>query len=283
MPPKLGIIAGGGPMPARLAEACRASGRPCFVIALEGEAAAATVADVPHAWFPLTAVGRILERLKEEGCVELVMLGAVRRPDIARLRWDWRVVRMLPRVLAAAARGDDRLARLIVTELEAEGFRVVGAHTVLETMLMPEGPLGRARPEPEDEADLARGIAIVQALGNADVGQAAIVCDGIVLGVEAIEGTDRLIARCASLKSEVEGRRRGVLVKLPKPMQERRVDLPVIGPTTIANAVAAGLAGIAVEARGTLLVEREQVTEAADAAGLFVIGIRPPPPPPAGS
>jgi hypothetical protein len=167
--------------------------------------------------------------------------------------------------------GDDGLFSAVAKELEIEGFCLLGAHELLDSeTTVPEGPLGRLKPNEEAEADIGRGIAIARALGALDIGQAVVVQQGLVLGVEAIEGTDALLARCATLKREGPG---GVLVKISKPRQDRRADLPTIGAGTVAAAAAAGLRGIAIEAGSTLLLDRAAIVAAADARKIFVVGI----------
>jgi hypothetical protein len=166
--------------------------------------------------------------------------------------------------------GDDGLLGAVVKALEAEGFRLRGIEEFLQDLLAEEGCFGRYQPDEAAWRDIRRGIDVVRAMGAADVGQATVIQDGLVLGVEALEGTDALLARCGPLRRAGPG---GVLVKLRKPGQERRADLPTIGVTTVQGAAAAGLRGIAVEAGGTLVVDVPAVTAAADGAGLFIIGI----------
>jgi DUF1009 family protein len=182
------------------------------------------------------------------------------------------MLRMLARVGVAAWQGDDGLLKAVVRILEEDGFEVVPSQAIVQDALPPPGLLGSHAPGPEARRDIARGIAVVRALGVVDVGQCAVVQQGLVLGVEAIEGTDALLARCALLRREGPG---GVLVKLVKPGQDRRVDLPTIGPVTVANALAAGLAGIAIEADGTIVVDRPATIAAADRGGLFLLAFRP--------
>jgi UDP-2,3-diacylglucosamine hydrolase len=272
MAARLGIIAGGGGLPQRLVEACRASGRDVFVLALEGAAEPDAVAGVPHAWCRLGAAAKGLDLLRAHGVAELVLAGGVRRPSLAMLRPDWRAARLFARI-GYRALGDDGLLSAIVAELEAEGFRVIGADEVLEGGLVPEGPLGVLRPDAQAQADIAHGFAVARALGALDIGQAVVVQQGLVLGVEAIEGTDALIERCARLRREGPG---GVLVKAEKPGQERRADRPVIGPQTVARVAAGGLRGIAIEAAATIVLDRDEVARAADRAGLFVVAVARP-------
>lgn len=267
---KVGIVAGGGDLPRRLVDACRAARIDVFVLALEGAAGPQTVADVPHAWCRLGAGGAALDMLRANEVTDLVFAGGVQRPTLASLRPDWRAAKFFAKV-GYRALGDDGLLSAIVKEVEAEGFRVHGAHQLLE-LLMPEGPLGAHTPDPGAQADIERGVRVARALGALDVGQAVVVQQGLVLGIEAIEGTDALLQRCAGLRREGAG---GVLVKVEKPGQERRMDLPTIGPDTVTAADNAGLRGIAVEAGGTLVLDRDDVIRRADAAGMFVVGIRP--------
>lgn len=271
MAAKLGIIAGGGALPRLLIAAARAAGRPVFVLALEGHCERATTVDVEHGWIRLGQVGTGIDLLKRAGVGELVMAGPVKRPSLLELRSDLRTARILARV-GRRAFGDDGLLGAVVQELEAEGFSIVAADTLLDGLLVPSGPLGRLQPDEAAAIDIERAVAVGQALGALDIGQAVIVQQGVVLGVEAAEGTDALIRRCGPLKLDGPG---GVLVKISKPGQERRVDLPTIGTATIAAAAAAGLRGIAVEAGCAHVIDRQVVAAAADAAGLFVIGIAP--------
>jgi DUF1009 family protein len=267
---RLGVLAGGGELPVRVIEACRASGRDVFVLAFEGQTDPATVEGTAHAWVRLGAVGDAFRQLRQAGVAEVVLAGPVRRPSLEDLRPDWRGAMFLARV-GARAFGDDGLLSAVVKELETEGFRVIGADDVFASLRTPDGRCGAHSPDAAAEVDIARAVAVLRALGPLDVGQAVVVQQGVVLGVEAIEGTDALLDRCASLRREGRG---GVLVKIAKPGQERRVDLPTIGAATVSRAAAAGLRGIALEAGRSLIIDRAAVVRAADEAGLFVVGIR---------
>lgn len=269
MPPKIGIVAGGGDLPARLAAACRASGRAAFVVAIEGQAEDGTFDDGPDAWSGLAKLGRTLALLRDAGCEEVVLAGRLRRPDLGAIRPDARGAKLLA-ALATTGFSDNAALSAIVAELEKEGFRVVGADDVLADLVAPAGALGRHAPSAEERRDIELAARVATTLGSLDVGQAAVVHGGVVLGVEAQEGTDALIRRCGDLRPAAAG---GVLVKMCKPLQDRRVDLPSIGPATLAAARAAGLGGIAVEAGSALIVDRETVIRLADEAGLFVVGI----------
>ena len=274
MPPKLGIVAGGGQLPARLIGACNATGRELFVLALEGQAEEPVAAAAPHAWVRLGAGAEALRLLRQAGVEELVFAGRVRRPSLAAIRPDGLTARFIAEV-GLRALGDDSLLRLVISRFEREGFRVLSPDAILSEILAPVGPLGRLSPDPAADADILRGLTVASRLGAADVGQAVIVQQGLVLAVEAAEGTDAMIDRAAALRREGVG---GVLVKISKPGQDRRIDLPTIGPETVRRAAQAGLRGIAVEAGATLVIDRAEVAAAADAARLFVIGVAAPAP-----
>lgn len=267
----LGIVAGSGGLPRRLIENCHAAGRKVFVLALEGEADPAILAEVPHAWCRVGAAAAGLDLLRANGVGELVLAGGVKRPSVASLRPDWRATKFFARI-GLRALGDDGLLSAVIKELEREGFTVIGAERLLdESAVMPEGPVGTFVPDPAARADIEHGLKIARAVGALDIGQSVVVQQGMVLGVEAIEGTDALLRRCGGLRREGPG---GVLVKVEKPGQERRVDRPVIGPQTVAVAAEAGLRGIAAEAGAVIILDRDAVARAADAAGIFVVGIK---------
>jgi hypothetical protein len=265
----LGIVAGGGSLPRRLVELCQSSGRGAFVVAVEGHTDPATVAGADHLWIRMGQSEKAIRALKQAGARELVLVGAVKRPSMTELRPDRMTFKFLARI-GFNSLGDDGLLGAVVKALEAEGFRLRGIEEFLQDLLAEEGCFGRYQPDEAAWRDIRRGIDVVRAMGAADVGQATVIQDGLVLGVEALEGTDALLARCGPLRRAGPG---GVLVKLRKPGQERRADLPTIGVTTVQGAAAAGLRGIAVEAGGTLVVDVPAVTAAADGAGLFIIGI----------
>jgi DUF1009 family protein len=269
--PRLGILAGGGGAPGHLIGACQKLGRDFFVICLEGQAEAGFAHDLPHAWLHLGAMAKLKELTATEGLKELVMIGRVRRPSIAELKPDFLALKVLAKV-GLNMLGDDALLRNLSKAIEEEtGLRVIGLQEVFADLLTPEGQLGHIAPDDGARKDIARGIAVAKALGPLDVGQSVIVQQGLVLGVEAIEGTDALIARSETLRREGPG---GVLVKLAKPQQDNRFDLPTIGPETIAALRKAGLRGVAIDAGRSLLLERDATVKMADEAGIFMVGIR---------
>jgi UDP-2,3-diacylglucosamine hydrolase len=269
----LGLIACGGELPRTIARAARAAGRGVFVVAVEGWADPADWAGFPHIVSRPGAAGTILGALRQAGTRQLVLCGRAQRPSIVSLRPDPVGIRLLARIGRAWFAGDDGLLRAIARVFEEEGFEVVPPQAVLTDLLPGPGLLTKGDgPDATARSDIRRGIAVVRALGAVDVGQGAVVQQGLVLGVEAIEGTDAMLARCADLCRDGPG---GVLVKLVKPGQDRRLDLPTIGPVTIERAAAAGLRGVALEAGGTILVDRAATLAAAEAAGLFVLALRP--------
>ncbi|HTT84406.1 MAG TPA: UDP-2,3-diacylglucosamine diphosphatase LpxI, partial [Rhizomicrobium sp.] len=234
----LGIIAGGGELPRAVAKSAREAGRSVFVIGLRG-AADPEIAEFPHDWISLGEAGRLFRLLRSHDCTEVLFTGRVARPKLNELKTDTKGILLLPRVIAAARAGDDALLRALMDIISSEGFRAVGIADAAPGLLTPEGVLGRVKPDAEQERDIALGVKVVRALGALDVGQSAVVCAGLVLAIEAAEGTDAMILRVPRLQRNIrghEGRPRGVLVKALKPTQDGKTDLPVIGVTTVENA-----------------------------------------------
>jgi len=271
-PGPLGIIAGEGMLPARVAEAVAAAGRGVVVVVIEGHGAPADYARFPHVVLRWGLVAQMLPWLKGHGVRQVVLAGNVSRPSLLSLRPDGAGLKLLARVGRAAFSGDDSILRAAINVLAEEGFEVIGAQQVLAGLL----PLAAllAGPVPDDlaRADIQRGMAVCRALGAVDVGQGCVVQQGLVLGVEAIEGTDALLARAGGLRREGPG---GVLVKALKPGQTRLADLPTIGPRTVEGAIAAGLRGLAFEAGGTILLDRDGTIARANAAGIFLLSFDP--------
>lgn len=265
----LGIIAGSGGLPRQMVERCVRSGRAVFMVAIEGDTDAQTVENVPHVWVNLGAVGTAIEALKQAGVKELVLAGKINRPAISSLRPDAIGARLVAKLGFSLFGGDAAIFKTIVAFLEEFGFRIIGSEEVMEELIAPQGPLGQQIPDKQARKDIELGAKLVRAVGEFDVGQAVIVKNGLVLGIEAAEGTDALIERCAAFNNENKG---GVLVKARKPIQEERVDLPTIGEQTIMLIHRAGFSGIAVEAKHSLIVNRREVIRLADSLGLFVIG-----------
>jgi hypothetical protein len=274
----LAIIAGGGSIPIAVAEAVQRSGRRVVLFPIRGWADPAAVERFTHYWLALIKGGPFLRHARAEGCRDVVFVGTAVRPPFRSLRIDWTTLRLLPRVARGYRGGDDHLISSIARMFEEHGFRVVGAHEVAPEILMPEGPVGRLAPSEADRADIARGLALLDAVGSFDMGQAAVVAGNNVLAVEAAEGTDAMLARIADLRAQgriATAAGTGVLIKAPKPQQDRRFDLPAIGPRTVEGVARAGLRGIAVVAGGSVVAEPAAVAAAADKAKVFVAGVKP--------
>jgi DUF1009 family protein len=272
----VGLIAAGGVMPFAVADSLIARGIDPVLFALKGACDSASVQRFRHHWISVGQVGKAEKLFRAENCRDLVFIGTLVRPALSEIRLDWGTVRVMARVWAAFRGGDDHLLSGIGRILEQDGFRMVGIKDVAPDLLMPAGCISHAAPDENAMADIARGREVLRALSPFDIGQAAIVIDGHVVGVEDIEGTDGLLARVARLRAEGRIRAkasRGVLVKAPKSGQDLRFDLPTVGSRTVEGAAAAQLAGIAIVAGNTIVVEPQVMIEAADAAGLFVTGV----------
>jgi DUF1009 family protein len=272
----VGLIAAGGVMPFAVADSLIARGLRPVLFALKGACDPVAVERFRHHWISVGQIGRATKLFRSENCRDLVFIGTLVRPALSEIRLDWGTLRVVGPMLAAFRGGDDHLLSGIGRIFEKDGFRMVGIRDVAPDVLMPEGCLTRALPDDIAVADIAKGREVLRALSPFDIGQATIVIDGHVVGVEDIEGTDGLLARVARLRGEGRIRARaarGVLVKAPKSGQDLRFDLPTVGPRTVEGAVKAGLAGIAIVAGNTIVVEPQAMIEAADAAGLFLAGL----------
>jgi DUF1009 family protein len=261
-------------LPVSVAARCEAEGRPVFVVRLAG------FADVHLARYPgleagMAEFGRILSALKKAGCTAVCFAGTVSRPDFRTLKPDLKGAALMPGIIAAATRGDDALLRKIRSVFEGEGYAIEGADDILGGETLTAGALGAVRPTEEQLSDLRKALHVAEKSGELDVGQGAVVCHGLVLAVEAQEGTDAMLARVAGLPADLRGsarERKGALAKAPKPIQDMRVDMPVIGARTVEMAAAAGLAGVGGVAGRLILIDRAGLIEAADRLGLFVWG-----------
>ncbi len=270
----LGIIAGGGPLPGVVAEAAAAKGRAVFIVGIKGWSDQ-SIEQFPHAWVRYGALGKTIELLKQAQCRELVMIGPLDRPTLFNFRPDMTILRSLGHVLSLLSRGDDGLLSGTVKYFEeTHGFHIRPAEEVAADLVAPAGALTKTEPSLADETDIRMAIDIVRERGAKDLGQGAVVAGGQVLDVEDTAGTDEMLKRVSRLSGRsTDAAKSGVLVKLPKPGQERRIDLPTLGLTTVENAAAAGLAGIAYEASGALIANVAGVGERADELGLFVVGL----------
>ena len=273
----LAIICGGGSFPGAVADAVARRGRRPVMFAVRGWADPKVVERYDHHWIAIGQAGRFFRLVRAEHCRELLFIGTLLRPPLTQIRLDWQSVRLLPRMIRMLRGGDDRLLSGVARLAEEGGLRVLGVQEMAPDIVVPDGVLGRYQPSPRDRADIALALAVIAALGPFDVGQAAVVADNHVLAVEAAEGTDNLLARIADLRRlgrVVTPSGVGVLVKAPKPGQDRRFDLPAIGPHTVEHVARAGLAGLAVAAGNTIVTEAADVVAAADRAKIFLLGVR---------
>jgi DUF1009 family protein len=273
----LAIIGGGGSLPFAVADAVMGRGRPAVLFALEGVTDPLRAQNYPHRWVGVGQGKKLIREMRAENCRDIVFIGTLQRPPFWKMRLGVETLLMLPTIISAFRGGDDHVLRSMSRIAERYGFRVVAAHEAAPEILMPEGQLTRRTPSDADRDDISLGVDVLRAIGRFDIGQAVVVADRRVLAVEGAEGTDAMLARVADLRSR---RRihapvgRGVLVKAPKPEQDRRFDLPAIGPNTLEAAKAAGLGGIAVIAGETVVAEPQKLLAAADEAGLFVAGFK---------
>lgn len=269
---KLGIIAGGTGLPKMLIDHCLDTGREFYVLAIEGNAdKAAFTPLIPHKWIRIGQAGTGFKTFADEGVEEVVMIGTIHRPTLSELVPDLRTAAFFAKI-GMKALGDDGILRALIKEIESENMRVVGIHEVMPELLAKEGVLTKHKPDKQAEADIERGVEVGLALGRLDVGQSVIVQQGLILGVEGIEGTDELVRRCGTYQRKGAA---GILVKLRKPQQDLRIDLPAIGTRTIENLHKAGFRGLAVHAGNALMVDADEVIKLADKYGMFIKGIIP--------
>jgi DUF1009 family protein len=273
----LGIICGGGSLPYAVADAARRYGRRVVLLGLRNAADHPSIANYPHHWIRLGQFGRCIRLLRAEGCRDVVLIGSVLRPTLTQLWPDLGAISNFPLIVRSFRGGDGHLLAGVAQIFEQHGFRLLGAHEVAPDILMPMGLIAQRQPSERDWADIARGLAFLQAVGPFDVGQGVVVADNRILAVEASEGTDEMLSKLAEWRRAGKIRSAagtGVLIKAPKPDQDYRIDLPSIGPKTVERSAAAGLAGIAAVAGGAIVAEAERIAAAADRARLFVVGVK---------
>ncbi len=268
----LAIVAGSGTLPFAVADAALGAGRAVVLFAIRNAADPARVVAYRHHWLGIGQLSQLRRLARAEGCREMVLIGGVVRPRIRELLLDLEGLRFAWRVVQPFRGGDNHLLSQLLAQLESYGFTIRGAHEIAPQIVVGVGPLGSRRPGAAEQADIARALAVLNANSPFDVGQAAVVAGNRVLAIEGPEGTDQMLARVAAMRRGVRGT--GVLVKAPKAGQDRRVDLPSIGPRTIDAAASAGLAGIAVLAGSSIIAEPDRFAREADRANLFAVGVR---------
>lgn len=274
---KIGLIAGGGALPQSVVAGSRQGGHDIFVAVLDGFGSPADF-NVDHGIFGLAEFGKITRAFQSAGCTHVCFAGNVRRPDFKKLKPDLKGLKHLAGAVKAAAKGDDSLLSYLLSIFESEGFQIISPQDLCADLLLPTGDLGNIQFTKAHKGDADKACEIAKSIGALDIGQAAVVCRGLVLAVEAQEGTDKMLTRVAALPDDIRGRPsapEGVLAKMVKPGQEDRIDLPTIGPETIRLAAEAGLAGIVAESGRAFVMDRETVIDAANAAGIFIHGFTP--------
>src|SRR5579863_4451805 len=272
----VGVIAGGGAMPFAVADSLKARGLDPILFALKGVCDPTAAERFRHHWIAVGQYGRAKKLFRAENCKNLVFIGTLVRPSLSEIRLDWATLLVMGRVWSAFRGGDDHLLSGVGRIFEQDGFHLLGLKEVAPDLLMPEGCVTQKMPDQSALSDIARGREVLRALGSFDVGQAAVVIDNHVMGVEGIEGTDELLSRIADLRASGRIRAsggRGVLVKAPKTGQDLRFDLPTVGSRTVKGIAAAGLAGLAVIAGNTVVADPQAMIEAADTAKVFIVGL----------
>ncbi|MCQ2914217.1 MAG: UDP-2,3-diacylglucosamine diphosphatase LpxI [Alphaproteobacteria bacterium] len=266
---KLGIVAGGGKLPKQLIDKCKKEGRPYVLAALKKNASKDIAKGEECLWIRFGEAGKCLEYFKSQGVEEVVLIGFVKRPSLFDLRPDAYSLKFLKEI-GFSAFGDNNLLTKVINYIEKDGMKIIGVHEVLDNLTVPAGVLGKITPDEQAKKDIEYGSKIALGIGNLDIGQSVIVQQGIVLGVEGVEGTDNLIKRCKKLSRPGLG---GILVKIKKPNQEKRADLPTIGCRTLVNLKKSGFRGVAIQANYTLIVDKEALIKKADDLGLFIEAI----------
>lgn len=272
-PRRIGILAGGGRLPSLIADSVIRRGGRVHIVGVAGEADD-SITRYPHTWVNWAEIGKMLRALRTEGGGQVVIAGTVRRPILSKLRPDLGFFRVLPQLLRMLAGGDDSVLTRVVRVFEHHGVTVRGAHEVAPDLVVGEGAQGREAPDAAALADAALAVAVRQALAPFDAGQAVVADRACVIAIEGAEGTDEMLRRVASLADRpAPTAPSGVLSKGPKPGQEMRVDMPVIGARTVEGLIAARLAGVIVEPGAVLFLEREDAITKADAAGVSIAGV----------
>lgn len=266
---KLAIISGDGYLPRHVYDACKKKKIDCEVIAIEEEADKDIFSDVQHHSFPVYKISKIIKKMKELGVTHVTLAGKVKRAEITRLLLDIKGAKLFAKIIKAGL-ADNSILQTILKFLEGEGFSIVAPEKIANEIILPKGALGKVKPNKTALDDIKKGVKILKGVASFDVGQALVIQNGLVLGVEAAEGTDELLKRCGEIKQDGEG---PILIKILKPFQDKRVDLPCIGKTTIEKAHKYGIAGIVCEAGQTLLLEQEEALALANKHKIFIYGI----------
>lgn len=274
----IAIVAGAGALPRLITRSLKASNRDYVIVHFQGVDGLDWTADHPKIAARFERPGDLFDAMHHHQVSEVVFAGAMNRPPLEQASFDGTLLRYAPKLLPAMGRGDDAVLSIVVEMFLDAGFDVCRADQVVPDLAAISGVLTSTSPSDQDLRDLSRARKIVQTLGSLDIGQGAVVAQGLCLATEALPGTDAMLAHVAGIDRTRLPRKdgaKGVLFKGPKPGQDFRIDLPAIGPATVELVTQAGMAGIGVEAGGTLILERARTIERAEAAGIFIIALDP--------
>jgi len=265
---KLGVIAGAGFLPKHVVDACKKKKIPFTVVCLEGETDMEQFKSVEHEVFQVHKVSKLFAYLKNSGVTHVTLAGKVKRADISRLLLDLKGAKLFAMIVKNGL-ADNSILMTIMKFIESQGFEIIAPEKIADELILPKGDLAKTKPSKQALSDIKNGVKTLKGVAGFDVGQALVIQNGLVLGVEAAEGTDELIKRCGEIKQEGEG---PVLIKIIKPHQDKRVDMPCIGGKTIENAAKYGVAGIAAEAGSTLVLNSKEAIELANKHKIFIHG-----------
>lgn len=265
--PTLGIIAGGGNLPQEIADIYSRNGGRCVIAALEPENNfhMSGIYDTQH--FHIGQVGGIIDFFKEQKVEEIILVGTIERPELPSIKVDFRGSRLLARIMKNKFLGDDNVLKIACQFLEENGFRVISPIELMQLTDYDSSFVSVNYPNLCDEKDIEVGKEVLETIGKLDIGQSIIVYESYVLGIEAAEGTDNLIRRCESLRRAKKG---GVLVKMSKPTQDMRLDVPTIGPDTIFYLAKHGFHGVAIERKKVIIVNPEETKNLAADNNIFI-------------
>lgn len=263
----LALFAGQGRLPVVLLHHLNASDQTPFVAELAGFPS--EISDFPTHSFRVEHLGSLLSTLKDQGVNEVCFAGAIGRPKLDPSAIDAATMPLVPRMMAALSTGDDGALRAVLDIFEEAGFTIRAAHEILPDLLPKAGIYGATKPTERDETDAKRATQIIAAMGEVDVGQACVVAAGQALAIETLGGTDWMLSTLAGDKRP-NGPPGGILAKAAKPGQDRRVDLPTIGPDTISRAADAGLSGVVIEHQSVMVLDFEQTLSDATARNMFL-------------
>jgi len=257
----------------KLAKSLEKRGIAFHFLLIDNEASSELYQEYPFDILPIAKVGRFLKALKKANCSAVTLAGPVSRPNFKNLIPDLEGAKLIAKIGGALSKGDDGLLSAITDYIEAKGFRIIGAHQLEENLTVSAGALGSIRPDSVQVQDIDKGVQICREIGRLDIGQAIVIREGYVLGVEAAEGTEKLLARCADFAWDKPA---GLLIKLPKPNQNLQADMPTVGLDTLNQLKAANLSGLVIEADHTLILDKADFLSKALAENILIYAVESP-------